>query len=292
MYIPLPIFWALFDQQGSRWTFQATRMDGDLGSFNLKPDQVQVINPLLILVFIPLYDVAIYPLIAKCGIRRPLQKLAIGGILAGISFLISAGVEIELEKTYPVLPKSGEAHFRFFNTLPCDVRFIADSPELSMPSFETFDVKQGDFFENKDLRFADKAIYKYTTTKCGVAPIQMDFSLTEKTATSYYFSNIGTVEYIDSAQKSTNGNPLVRVLANTQNDFDITFVHEKSEKSITNTTLFKDFLDVTASSYSLFINEKELGDLNLRQGGVYTLVIYEDGETLVSFSIFIKYINF
>ncbi len=25
MYIPIPVFWALFDQQGSRWTFQATR---------------------------------------------------------------------------------------------------------------------------------------------------------------------------------------------------------------------------------------------------------------------------
>ncbi|XP_078741948.1 solute carrier family 15 member 2-like, partial [Lampetra fluviatilis] len=29
LYLPLPMFWALYDQQGSRWTFQATRMDGD-----------------------------------------------------------------------------------------------------------------------------------------------------------------------------------------------------------------------------------------------------------------------
>ena len=33
LYIPLPMFWALLDQQGSRWTLQANKMDGDLGFF-------------------------------------------------------------------------------------------------------------------------------------------------------------------------------------------------------------------------------------------------------------------
>lgn len=40
IYLPLPVFWALYDQQGSRWTFQATRMNGDLGGWVLKPDQI------------------------------------------------------------------------------------------------------------------------------------------------------------------------------------------------------------------------------------------------------------
>lgn len=97
LYLPLPVFWALFDQQGSRWTFQATRMDGDMGSWDLKPDQLQVLNPLLILIFIPLYDVAFYPLLRLVGIRRPLQKLTMGGILAGIAFIISGVVELNLE---------------------------------------------------------------------------------------------------------------------------------------------------------------------------------------------------
>lgn len=30
MFLPLPLFWALSDQQGSRWTLQAEHMDGDL----------------------------------------------------------------------------------------------------------------------------------------------------------------------------------------------------------------------------------------------------------------------
>ncbi|KAG5684399.1 hypothetical protein PVAND_013634 [Polypedilum vanderplanki] len=75
LILPLPFFWALFDQQGSRWTFQATRMDGDIGFYTIKPDQMQVVNPLLILIFIPLYEVAFYPLLNLIGIRRPLQKI-------------------------------------------------------------------------------------------------------------------------------------------------------------------------------------------------------------------------
>ena len=35
MFIPLPMFWALFDQQGSRWTLQAGTMNGELVSLNL-----------------------------------------------------------------------------------------------------------------------------------------------------------------------------------------------------------------------------------------------------------------
>ena len=87
LYLPLPFFWALFDQQGSRWTFQATRMDGDVGFYVIKPDQMQVVNPLLILIFIPLYEVAFYPVLNLIGIRRPLQKLTGGKCLSVVRVL-------------------------------------------------------------------------------------------------------------------------------------------------------------------------------------------------------------
>ena len=53
------------DSQGSRWTFQAARMDGQVGSFRILPDQMQVINPVLIIVFIPIFDKGIYPLASQ-----------------------------------------------------------------------------------------------------------------------------------------------------------------------------------------------------------------------------------
>lgn len=98
LYPPLILFWALFDQQGSRWVFQATRMDGSVGSFTIKPDQFNVINPLLVLILIPTCEYVLYPLIAKVGIKTSLQKATLGGVLAGVSFVISTVVELQLER--------------------------------------------------------------------------------------------------------------------------------------------------------------------------------------------------
>lgn len=102
LFIPIPIFWALFDQQGSRWTFQATRMNGEIGSFLIEPDQMQVFNPLLVLIFIPLFETCLYPLIGKIGLRTPLRILSIGGFLASLSFVVAALVELDLEVTYVI----------------------------------------------------------------------------------------------------------------------------------------------------------------------------------------------
>lgn len=105
LFITFPMFWALYDQQGSRWTFQATRMNGQLGQFMLYPDQMTFINAALILLFIPIFDKGIYPLAAKCGLlKTPLQKIITGGVLLAISFLISAALETALEPTYDHAP--------------------------------------------------------------------------------------------------------------------------------------------------------------------------------------------
>lgn len=97
LFVPLPLFWTLFDQQGSRWTFQAREMNGNIGFIIIKPDQMQVFNPLLVLISIPLFEYAFYPLMKFVKIRRPLQKMAIGGILAGISFILSMLVQMQID---------------------------------------------------------------------------------------------------------------------------------------------------------------------------------------------------
>lgn len=58
MYLPVPMFWALYDQQGSRWLIQAIQMDCRIwGGYLLLPDQMQTLNAMLILAFIPLFQV-------------------------------------------------------------------------------------------------------------------------------------------------------------------------------------------------------------------------------------------
>uniref|UniRef100_UPI00398EDD22 solute carrier family 15 member 2 isoform X2 n=1 Tax=Pristiophorus japonicus TaxID=55135 RepID=UPI00398EDD22 len=98
LYLPLPMFWALFDQQGSRWTLQATRMNADFGGFVIQPDQMQTVNAVLIVIFIPLFDLGIYPLIAKCKINlTPLRRMVVGMILAALAFVAAAFVELAVQ---------------------------------------------------------------------------------------------------------------------------------------------------------------------------------------------------
>uniref|UniRef100_A0A8C5HU01 Solute carrier family 15 member 1-like n=1 Tax=Gouania willdenowi TaxID=441366 RepID=A0A8C5HU01_GOUWI len=75
LYIPLPVFWTLFDQKGSRWTLQATTMDGNFGLLVIQPDQMQTVNPILILTLVPIMDSVVYPLIKKCGLNFTQLKI-------------------------------------------------------------------------------------------------------------------------------------------------------------------------------------------------------------------------
>lgn len=98
VFIAFPIFWTLVEQLGSRWTFQATRMDGEVGRFLIKADQMQVVNPLFVIILIPIFDAGIYPILAKINcIKKPLQKLTTGGALGVIAYIFSGLVELQLE---------------------------------------------------------------------------------------------------------------------------------------------------------------------------------------------------
>ncbi|KAI7808707.1 solute carrier family 15 member 2 [Triplophysa rosa] len=123
LYIPLPMFWALFDQQGSRWTLQATRMNMDFGgAFVLKPDQMQMLNALLILVFIPIFDMGVYPLIGLCRIKlTPLKKMAIGMILGALAFGAATIVEINVIKTVVKPPVARESLVQVYNLMDTEV---------------------------------------------------------------------------------------------------------------------------------------------------------------------------
>lgn len=95
LFVPMPFFWALFDQHQSRWIFQAKKMDRDLLGLHLDPDQIPLLNPLLVLVLIPLFDYVVYPLARRgCGgALKPLTRMMIGMLFITLSFLMAAFVE-------------------------------------------------------------------------------------------------------------------------------------------------------------------------------------------------------
>lgn len=103
VFVPLPIFWSLYDQHASRWVYMADDMDKKLGKITLISDQVQVLNPLLTLTMIPVFDRLIYPGIKRLGIDlHPLKhKMVAGMLLTALSFVVSGGIQIWMTSVHP-----------------------------------------------------------------------------------------------------------------------------------------------------------------------------------------------
>uniref|UniRef100_A0A3B5BD14 Solute carrier family 15 member 1-like n=1 Tax=Stegastes partitus TaxID=144197 RepID=A0A3B5BD14_9TELE len=135
LYIPLPMFWALFDQQGSRWTLQATTMNGNFVSNDFCSSH-QTVNPILILVLVPVVDSIVYPLIAKCRINfTPLKRMNVGMFLAGLAFVAAALVQLQIDKTLPTFPSSTEGQVKFINMINEKVNFTAGDNGISLDAF-------------------------------------------------------------------------------------------------------------------------------------------------------------
>ncbi len=94
----IPIYWALYDQNGSEWVLQARHMDLHFLGITWLPSQVQSINPFLILVFIPLFTAWLYPGIEKLGIKfTALRKIGSGLVVLASSFVVIALIQENID---------------------------------------------------------------------------------------------------------------------------------------------------------------------------------------------------
>uniref|UniRef100_A0A9J8D0V0 Solute carrier family 15 member 1 n=2 Tax=Cyprinus carpio TaxID=7962 RepID=A0A9J8D0V0_CYPCA len=129
LYIPLPMFWTLFDQKVSICHFS-----GLLGGL---PDQMQTVNPILILTLVPIMDRLIFPLIQKCGLNfSPLKRMTVGMLFAAMAFVSAALVQIEIDKTLPNFPSSSESQLKVVNTYSTTLNVtISPNEHLLIESF-------------------------------------------------------------------------------------------------------------------------------------------------------------
>jgi hypothetical protein len=122
IFSPTVFFWALYDQQGSRWTLQAQQMEtfsmGPLGRF--RPDQMQALNSVLVLLFIPLFERVLYPLLRKCHVPlAPLRRMTYGMILCGVAFAVAGLVQVRIDTAKPEMgAPAGQVSLRVLNAAP------------------------------------------------------------------------------------------------------------------------------------------------------------------------------
>ncbi|KAJ0070046.1 hypothetical protein NL108_000310, partial [Boleophthalmus pectinirostris] len=278
LYIPLPMFWALFDQQGSRWTLQATRMNLAFGSsFSIEPDQMQMLNALLILVFVPIFDLIIYPLIGCCKINvTPLRKMASGMIFAALAFGAATLVEINVVKTVVDPAPAQNALLQVLNVAGRDIT-------VTLPNQNTESIQS----------LQDPAGYV-------TVPLQLDLqigsnggnfpcvqTLNETSANSLIVYSEGTqlkcklVE--DHIEKSRDGKPLLSRFLNTLSEDVKAFVDKKDFNVSAGFTMSKNET-VSRGVYSNVqlcletsgsCSNQDLGLLDF--GAAYTFVISKEG---------------
>jgi len=289
LFIPLPVFWALFDQTGSRWTFQATRMNGYFFGWTIKPDMMQVANPILVLILIPLFDRVVYPAFNKFGMLvKPLQRMSAGGFLTAASFFISGFLELEMAKTYAKVPTIGESHLHLMNNLPCpaQVRISNETNEQQdthIPAMSNIVldnlVPNGTFIV--DMKVPDSCL----PGSLSVRQDKVEVTTLEAHVTPMLLGRQGgsvkpfVISQYDEAAKHDGVNSRVRVIHDLDQGStnitlkgpkEATFMIESDSVGGTNYTT------VDRGFYEIYMFDKLLGNITLDQGGVYSLVITKD----------------
>jgi proton-dependent oligopeptide transporter, POT family len=100
----VPVFWSLFDQTSSTWVLQGNKMDpchlainlfGHSFTYTIGAEEMQSMNPLIVMLLVPLFTLGIYPYIGRFA--APLKRMAYGMFLAAASYLVVAALQTRIE---------------------------------------------------------------------------------------------------------------------------------------------------------------------------------------------------
>uniref|UniRef100_A0A1I7S9G2 Inner membrane protein n=1 Tax=Bursaphelenchus xylophilus TaxID=6326 RepID=A0A1I7S9G2_BURXY len=133
IFLPIPIFWTLFDQQYNNFYRQGNEMDLSLGNnLYILPDQMPAFNMLLVVILLPVFHFVIYPLCRLCCKPTYLRKMSAGMLMASLSFLMMCVIQIHLDSRNP-FDYSGKAQLAVKNmlTVPVDISYNNGSQQTT-----------------------------------------------------------------------------------------------------------------------------------------------------------------
>jgi POT family proton-dependent oligopeptide transporter len=95
LFFVITFFWMVFDQSTSTWIrFAKNDFDLNLLGYQFDPDQFQALNPLFIVILLPVVSVALWRFLANRGLHmRPTDKMLVGFLLtaAAMAVMMAAG---------------------------------------------------------------------------------------------------------------------------------------------------------------------------------------------------------
>ena len=284
-------------------------MDGNLfGYYRLKPDQIQVVNPLLIILFIPIFEYGVYPLFAKFNIlKKPLQRIVTGGVLAAIAFIICGFFQLSIEADLPTQLESGSTHLTLVNGLSSSIKIESSTLNaLKGQEISKFDLLIEENTKTNDLENLNLKIrVNDRTPKCDPNIIySVDFSSSVNESTSVLFitekicetpnsiDSIDVFNFGNLLKKPEEGGAYIAVVFNMgelilNSSSSFLFKNKEFEKRLSPTELSVENnaigylkyqeLDVhIGGAYKLSLIGPDVtipDELDLKQGGSYLLVI-------------------
>src|SRR3954454_1506937 len=98
--MPVPfvaMFWALWQQNFSSWIVQAESMDRHLFGIEWLSSQIQTVNPIFILIMLPIFSYWLYPMLEKVVRLTPLRKIGAGLFVTAASFFLVAMIQTRID---------------------------------------------------------------------------------------------------------------------------------------------------------------------------------------------------
>lgn len=284
----MPIFWALHEQQGSRWTFQAARMDGDIGIMDIKPEQIRVLNPIFILICIPTFDFILYPKLDQFGLRRPLSKMVAGGILAALAFLFATILELHLQQYTQMMPRNNVNRINelnMLNTLPCEYTIFS-----CIPSHPKFTIGPNSSLENfiavertDNCNFIMEPTSKTDNEDC--PSLSGLFCLNEAPIENFYITKKQILKINQHKEHMIDREPELHLLTNFEKKRNIQvlsfagkvgwLVYNGSDTDLPNVSF-------SPSYAQIYVDNHKVKDIGLRNGVVATIILSDHNGVLQS----------
>lgn len=94
----IPLYWLCYNQMNNNLTSQASTMTRN----GVPNDVITNLNPISLVIFIPLVDNFLYPALRKAGIRfTPIKRIAVGFVLASLAMVSASVIQYYIYKEGP-----------------------------------------------------------------------------------------------------------------------------------------------------------------------------------------------
>jgi POT family proton-dependent oligopeptide transporter len=91
------IYWGLWQQNFSSWVLQSEKMDRHLFGIEWKPAQIQTVNPIFILLMLPVFSYFVYPTLEKVIRLTPLRKIGMGLFATALAFSVVGWIQTRID---------------------------------------------------------------------------------------------------------------------------------------------------------------------------------------------------